>query len=96
MLRRKKYYLTVEEIEYVSGYVLRVTFSNSRTRIIDFSSSIREGRILSCVEDFRDYASIDSDGFCITWQNERGCLMIPAFSLYYDSKSSRKIPRYLN
>ena len=64
-------FLHVTAAEYISGYLLKLTFSNGDVRIVDFSSIYDKGIFtkLQNPEYFRNYTL---DGWTVDWNNEIG------------------------
>ena len=64
-------FLHVIAAEYISGYLLKLTFSNVDVRTFDFSSIYNKGIFtkLQNPEYFRNYTL---DGWTVDWNNEIG------------------------
>lgn len=64
-------FLHVTDAEYVSGYLLKLTFSNGEVRTFDFSSVYDKGIFMKLQdpEYFRDFTL---DGWTVDWNNEIG------------------------
>lgn len=64
-------FLHVTAAEYISGYLLKLTFSNGDVRTFDFSSIYNKGIFtkLQNPEYFRNYTL---DGWTVDWNNEIG------------------------
>jgi hypothetical protein len=64
-------FLHVTAAEYISGYLLKLTFSNGDVRTFDFSSIYNKGifRKLQNPDYFRNYTL---DGWTVDWNNEIG------------------------
>lgn len=64
-------FLHVTAAEYISGYLLKLTFSNGDVRTFDFSSIYNQGIFtkLQNPEYFRNYTL---DGWTVDWNNEIG------------------------
>ena len=64
-------FLHITAAEYISGYLLKLTFSNGDVRTFDFSSIYNKGIFtkLQNPEYFRNYTL---DGWTVDWNNEIG------------------------
>jgi hypothetical protein len=63
--------LTITHAEYVSDYVLRVTFSNGEVRLVDFTPLMQKG-ICRKLQDIDYFKSFTLDPFTIDWNDEIG------------------------
>ena len=64
-------FIHVTTAEYISGYLLKLTFSNGDVRLFDFSQLYNKGIFvkLQNPEYFRNYTL---DGWTVDWNNEIG------------------------
>ena len=73
MFHNARYYniLTVTNAEYVSGYTLRIAFSNGVVKLFDFSGELDKG-ICRKLKDLDYFRRFTIDPFTIDWNNEIG------------------------
>lgn len=63
--------LTVTKAEYVSGYTLRIRFSDGVEKLFDFSGELSKGICLK-LRDLEYFKRFTLDPFTIDWNNEIG------------------------
>lgn len=63
--------LCVSSAEYVSGYTLRLTFSNGEVLLVDFTPLMQKG-ICRKLQDLDYFKSFRLDPFTVDWNNEIG------------------------
>ena len=63
--------LTITHAEYVTDYVLRITFSNGEVRLVDFTPLMQKG-ICKKLQDINYFKSFTLDPFTIDWNDEIG------------------------
>lgn len=63
--------LTVTKAEYVSGYTLRIRFSDGVEKLFDFSGELSKG-ICRKLRDLEYFKRFTLDPFTIDWNNEIG------------------------
>ena len=75
-------FLHVTNAEYVSDYLLKLTFSTGEVRVFDFSVVFDKG-ILTKLKDLDYFKNYTLDGWTVDWNNEIG--LAPEY-LYEHSK----------
>lgn len=78
--------LCVSSAEYVSGYTLRLTFSNGEVLLVDFTPLMQKG-ICRKLQDLDYFKSFRLDPFTVDWNNEIG---FAPEKLYEQGKRDRK------
>ena len=63
--------LTITAAEYVSDFVLRLTFSTGEVRLVDFTPLMQKG-ICRKLQDPDYFKSFRLDPFTVDWNNEIG------------------------
>lgn len=63
--------LHITAAENVSGYTLRLTFSNGDVRVFDFSTIYDRG-IMAKLKDTEYFKNFTLDGWTVDWNNEIG------------------------
>ena len=63
--------LKIVKAEYVENYIIKLTFSNSEVRLMDFKPLMDKG-ICTKLRDFDYFKSFSLDHFSIDWNNEIG------------------------
>lgn len=63
--------MRITAAEYVSGYMLRLTFSNGDVRVFDFSTVYDRG-IMAKLKDIECFKNFTLDGWTVDWNNEIG------------------------
>ena len=63
--------LHITAAEYLSGYTLRLTFSNGDVRVFDFSTIYDRG-IMAKLKDIEYFKNFTLDGWTVDWNNEIG------------------------
>lgn len=66
-----KEFLHVTSAEHVSGYLLKLTFSNGDIRLFDFSRLYDKG-IFKKLQDLDYFTNYSLDGWTVDWNNEIG------------------------
>ncbi|MBO4692661.1 MAG: DUF2442 domain-containing protein [Bacteroidales bacterium] len=64
-------FLHITDAEYVSEYLLRLTFSNGEVRSFDFSKVYNKG-ICKKLQDIDYFKNFTLDGWTVDWNNEIG------------------------
>ncbi len=64
-------FLHVIAAEYISGYLLKLTFSNGDVRTFDFSSIYDKG-IFTKLQNPDYFRNFTLDGWTVDWNNEIG------------------------
>ena len=57
--------------EYVSGYILRLTFNTGEVRLMDFTPLMQKG-ICQKLKDMDYFKSVRLDPFTVDWNDEIG------------------------
>lgn len=63
--------LKIIAAEYVSGFILRLTFSTGEVRLVDFTPLMQKG-ICRKLQDLEYFRSFRLDPFTVDWNNEIG------------------------
>lgn len=64
-------FLHITDAEYVSDFLLRLTFSNGEVRCFDFSKVYNKG-VCKKLQDPDYFKSFTLDGWTVDWNNEIG------------------------
>lgn len=64
-------FLHITDAEYLSDYILKLTFSNGEVRVFDFSIIFDKG-ILTKLKDIEYFKNYTLDGWTVDWNNEIG------------------------
>ena len=64
-------FLHITDAEYLTGYILKLTFSNGEVRVFDFSIIYDKG-ILTKLKDIEYFKNYTLDGWTVDWNNEIG------------------------
>ena len=64
-------FLHIVEADHVSGYLLRLSFSNGDVRYFDFSTIYNKG-IFQKLQDYNYFRNYRLDGWTVDWNNEIG------------------------
>lgn len=75
-------FLHITGAEYLTDYILKLTFSNGEVRVFDFSLVFDKG-ILTKLQDKDYFKRFKLDGWTVDWNNEIG--LAPEY-LYEHSK----------
>lgn len=75
-------FLHITGAEYLTDYILKLTFSNGEVRVFDFSLVFDKG-ILTKLQDKEYFKRFTLDGWTVDWNNEIG--LAPEY-LYEHSK----------
>ena len=64
-------FLHIVAAEHISGYLLKLSFSNGQVRLFDFSRIYDKG-IFTKLKDKKYFLNYTLDGWTVDWNNEIG------------------------
>ena len=64
-------FMHITEAEYISDYLLKLTFSNGDVRLFDFSQLYDKGVFVK-LQDLDYFKKFSLDGWTVDWNNEIG------------------------
>ena len=71
MVMENVFFLKVTSAEYVHDYILKLTFNNGETRLINFTPMMQIG-VCRKLQDMDYFRSFTLDPYTVDWHNEIG------------------------